>query len=204
MSQLLVPGVPQLPNPAQQYDVGLADQHNRALGRYFSSLTSTLQQVLLGFNHYGTFYDTNTKTNAVANTANLVTFNTTGEAFGIALAATTSRVTVSRDGVYRISYVAQLDKTGAGVGTAYFWGRLNGTDITASASKVAVNGATDEKTVTKMFVLEMHGGDYFEVVWSADDTGVTLPAATAASPVPAIPSVRLSIVFAYPGDVSRT
>lgn len=204
MSQLLVPVAPRLPLPSEEYEVALSNQHNRALERFFSTLTTTLQQVLLGFNHYGTFYDTTTKTNGVANTANLVTFNSTGEAFGIALAATTSRVTVAQDGVYNITYTAQLDKTGAGVGTAYFWGRVNGVDITASASKVVVNGTTDETAVTKTFLLEMHGGDYFEAVWSADDTGVTLPAVTAASPVPAVPSVRLSIVYAYPGDVSRT
>ena len=45
------------------------------------------------------------------------------------------------------------------------------------------------------FVLEMNANDYFQLMWSVDDTNIQIKAVTAASPVPAIPSAILTVTF---------
>jgi hypothetical protein len=41
----------------------------------------------------------------------------------------------------------------------------------------------------------MQAGQYFELMWSVDDTNVQLKAVAAAAPVPAIPSAILTVTF---------
>ena len=43
------------------------------------------------------------------------------------------------------------------------------------------------------FVLDMNAGDYFELMWSTDDTGCHIQADVSSAPVPAIPSVILTV-----------
>jgi len=42
-------------------------------------------------------------------------------------------------------------------------------------------------------VINLTAGDYFEIMWSTDNTGVRLSAVAASGPVPAIPSVNLTV-----------
>lgn len=43
------------------------------------------------------------------------------------------------------------------------------------------------------FVLSLKAGDYFELMWSVSDTSVQIVAQAASAPVPAIPSVILTV-----------
>ena len=119
---------------------------NNQLRLYFAQLDAALQQILLGFNHYGTFYDTTTQANPVSNVAMPVTFNTTAEAHGVYVDPTTpSRVYVVRDGVYNFQFSAQLDHTSGGNVNFYIWFRKNGVDIPTSASKMVLGGSMTRK-----------------------------------------------------------
>lgn len=143
--------------------------------------------------NYGAFHDTTTQTAAVINTAYPVTFNATDLSSNVTIGTPTSRVITSVAGVYNFQFSIQLHKTNASVGFVYIWARINGTNVANSASKIALNGSQAETIAAWNFVLNMNANDYFELVWSTDDTGCQLLYNTTVAPVPAIPSVILTV-----------
>lgn len=142
---------------------------------------------------YGTFYDTTTQTAAVINTAYPITFNTTDTALGVSRGTPTSRIVVDREGLYNFQFSAQLDNTSGGNHLAFIWARVNGVNVAQSASQVRLKGTDGEMVAAWNFVLPLKSGDYFELVWSTNDTAVQIVAQAAAAPVPAIPSVILTV-----------
>ena len=201
--QLLPPKSPNLPLAPRAYDASFHEQHSRVLRQYFNTLDSALQQVLLGFNNYGTFLDTTTQTPAVINTAYPITYNTTVEAFGVSIDSTyRSRIVVARSGVYNFQFSVQLDKTGGGLANTWLWFRKNGVDIANSASHVVVNGPNDQKVAAWNYLVTMATGDYFELVWAADTTTAQVHYDAATAPVPAVPSVIMTVCYVFPNDAS--
>lgn len=199
MPQLQPPRAPNLPLAPTQYAKAQQDQLANALRLYFNQVDASFQQVLLGFNNYGTFYDTTTQSPGGVNTAAPVTFNTTAEAFGITLSATdTSRLTVSKAGVYNFQFSAQLDHIAGGAVSFYFWFRKNGVDIPFSATKIVVDGPNAETAAAWNYLVTMASGDYFQLVWSSNSLDARLLATPVAPPVPAIPSVIMTVTYVYP------
>jgi hypothetical protein len=143
--------------------------------------------------NYGAFHDTTTQNAAVINTAYGVTFNTTDLSTTVTIGSPTSRVINSVAGIYNFQFSAQLHKTNASVGFIYIWARVNGTDIADSAGKIHVNGSQAETIASWNYVLSMNANDYFELMWSTNDINCQLLAAVATAPVPAIPSVILTV-----------
>lgn len=142
---------------------------------------------------YGTFYDTTTQTAAAINTAYGMTFNSTNLSNSVYIGSPTSRVYVAKDGVYDIQFSAQLDNTSGGNHLIYIWLRINGTDVANSASQVRLKGTDGELVAAWNFVERLQAGDYIELMWSVSDTSVQIYAQAAAAPVPAIPSVILTV-----------
>lgn len=142
---------------------------------------------------YGSFYDTTTQTAAAINTAYAMTFNTTDLSYGVYVGSPTSRIYVVGDGIYNFQFSAQLDKTTGGVGLIYIWFRVNGVDVANSASQVRLQNNNAELLAAWNIILKLKAGDYFEIMWSVDDLGVIILAQAAAAPVPAIPSVILTV-----------
>lgn len=143
---------------------------------------------------WGSFYDTTTQTAAAINTAYAMTFNTTDLSNGVRLRSpSTSEVEVDSEGVYDIQFSAQLDNTSGGNHQAYIWLRVNGVDVANSASEVRLKGNDGELVAAWNWFYQFKALDYFQIMWSAVDTAVQLKAAAAAAPVPAIPSVILTV-----------
>lgn len=142
---------------------------------------------------YGMFYDTTTQTAAAINTAYPITFNTTAYARGTRRGSPTSRIYCNRPGLYNFAFSIQFDKTSGGTGLAWIWARLNGVDVTYSASQVRIQGNNAEIFCAANLFFEMSNGDYFELIWAADTTSVELLAETATAPHPGIPSVILTV-----------
>ena len=142
---------------------------------------------------YGTFYDTTTQTAAAINTAYPVTFNTTDLSLGVTRGSPTSRIYVDAHGIYNFQFSAQLNKASAAKADMNIWARKNGADITQSATKVSLQGSSSATVAAWNFVYNMGPDDYFELVWSTTDTGCQIVAAAASAPVPAIPSVILTV-----------
>jgi hypothetical protein len=86
-----------------------------------------------------------------------------------------------------------LDKTAGGKDEIYIWPRVNGVNVPNSASKVVLQGTTDEFVSSWNFLLPLTGGDYFELAWQSPDTHVVARSEAAASNYPAIPSIILTV-----------
>jgi hypothetical protein len=142
---------------------------------------------------YGSFFDTSTQTAAATNTAYPVTINSTSISDGVYIGTPTSRVYVDRVGTYNFQFSAQLLKSGGGSGNVFIWYRVNGVNAANSATIVTLAGSSSAVVAAWNFVIDLNAGDYFELVWSTNNTNCEIHATGASSPVPAVPSVILTV-----------
>lgn len=198
---------PNLPLAPEQWDKRYQDQFSNVLRLYFNRLDNFISRLtvsgsvdptLINF-PFGAFHDGTTQTQVATNTAKAITFDSTDASNGIALGTPTSRVVVTKAGYYNFQFSAQLDKASGATASTWIWPKVNGSNITASASKVSIQGTTAESVPAWNFVLPMNANDYFELYWMTDDTTVQLKYeagfGTAPNNVPAIPSVILTATF---------
>lgn len=180
-------------------DGGVPSTINVGCSAIYFAPTKTSWQGLQGFNsavpvlHYGSFYDSTTQTAAAVNTAYAMSFSTTVSANGVSIGSPSSRIYVANTGVYNIQFSAQLDKASGATGHIYIWLDINGSTVANSATVVAIQGTSAECVAAWNFVVPLTAGQYFRLMWSTDDTNIQLTAAAAAAPVPAIPSVILTV-----------
>jgi len=199
MSLLIPPKAPNLPIAPTVYNPIFADRFNNVLRLYFNSADNAMGALLdtTGGDYlrssYGSFYDTTTQTAAIINTAYPVTFNTVDLQNGVTRGTVTSQISLPSSGVYNIQFSAQVHKTAGAVGNVYIWLRVNNANIANTAGKIAISGPTAESVPAWNYLYEFTAGDYFELVWSADDIRCQLLALAASAPVPAIPSVILTV-----------
>lgn len=142
---------------------------------------------------YGSFYDTTTQTATVINTAKAITFNSTDLSNGVYVGTPTSRIYVDNEGIYNYDMSFQLDKTSGGVGDFYIWFRLNGVDVPNSASYIQIQGNNHEIFSSLNYFFDLKSGDYVEIMFSVSTLSVEVAAFAAAPPVPAIPSIILTV-----------
>lgn len=142
---------------------------------------------------YGSFYSTATQTAAVINTATAITYNTTDLSVGVRIGTTTSQVIVDTEGIYNFQTSIQLDSTVATDEEFYIWFRLNGADVTDSASQVRVQGNNAEVFVALNYFFNLKANDYVELMYSVSNLGVQLLASGPVAPHPGIPSVILTV-----------
>ena len=196
------PKAPSLPFATVQYEKQYIDQLNNVLRLYFNQLDNVFQSLLsiaggasLKFPN-GSFYLTTQQTIPVINTAYAIPFNNTAEANQVAIGTTTSHIVTSISGYYNFQFSAQLAKTSGSTMSAWIWPRVNGVDITNSNTKLQITGSSSSESVAAWnFVLPMNAGDYFELMWAADDTRAIIKAVAANAFSPAIPPVILTATF---------
>ena len=140
----------------------------------------------------GSWYDTTTQTSVISGTATPMYCNSTSYQNGI-LKKYDSNFEVQYKGKYNLQFSVQLDQSSGAGHHIYIWFRKNGVDEPWSASEVAIQGSTAEAIPSWNFIFDLAAGDYVNVMYSVTDTGVVLKAVSAASPVPAIPSVIMTM-----------
>jgi hypothetical protein len=186
---------------AQQTSVSIALAENKVnqalalvdnLTKAVEGLQMTPPQREFKRSRYGSFYDTTTQVATVINTATAITFNTTDLTQGVFL-STTSRVMVDTEGIYNYQISIQLDKTSGGTAEFYVWFRLNGVDVTDSASQIRLQGNNAEIFSSLNFFFDLKAGDYVEIMFSVTDVSVQVAATAAAAPHPGIPSIILTV-----------
>jgi hypothetical protein len=168
-------------------------QSNSAASSSFGQDLAPAYTPQIDAKRHGVFYDTTTQSAAVINTAYPITINSTSISDGVYIGSPTSRVYVDRIGTYNFQFSAQLVKSSASAKHVFIWYRVNGVDAANSATQVTLVGNGAAVVAAWNFVIELNAGDYFELVWSTDDTGCQILAAAASAPVPAIPSVILTV-----------
>lgn len=186
---------------AQQTSVSIAAAENKVnqalalvdnLTKAVEGLQMTPPQREFKRSRYGSFYDTTTQVATVINTATAITFNTTDLSQGVFL-STTSRVMVDTEGIYDYQISIQLDKTSGGTAEFYIWFRLNGVDVTDSASQIRLQGNNAEIFSSLNYFFDLKAGDYVEIMFSVTDVSVQVAATAAAAPHPGIPSIILTV-----------
>jgi hypothetical protein len=182
--------ITQIPAPRVPIWDTMTNYVTRAWYRYFYNLYAILGS---GSLRSGAFYDTTTQTAAAINTAYAITFNNTSLAQGVSIGTPTSRVYVDRTGSYNIQFSLQLVSTNAASKDVYIWADVNGTSVPESATKLTMSGSSNAYVAAWNFVIRMSAGDYFRLMWSTTNTNVQITRIAASAPVPAIPSVILTV-----------
>ena len=200
---------PRLPAAPAQYDAQFIEQYSNVLRLYFNQLDN-LTGVLLGESGgrfvrfpYGAFSSDQDQP-TTANTATLMTFNTTDFANGVSI--NSSQITVAYAGIYNLQFSAQFQNTDTQEHDAYIWLRQNGVDIPGSTGFVSIvsshGGTPGHAIIGWNYFLELGVNDYVEIYWSPTNAGVTIQH-LAASGTPTKPSTQsvvatLSFVSALP------
>ena len=185
---------PNLPVAPTAYEQRYQDQFSNVLRLFFTRLTNKVNAPL----PHGSFYDTTTQTNPVANAVNLMKVNSVYDSGGgtqYAVKKDTDRIYITQTGVYNIAFSAQLDKTGGGASAVYIWIRVNGQNVSNSATKVVIDGPNSEIVAAWNWVLTLGAGDYIELAWESSDTDVILAAVAATGNIPEIPSVIVTVTW---------
>jgi hypothetical protein len=174
---------PNLPVAPAAYEQRFQDQFANVLRLFFTRMTNKINSPV----PHGSFYDTTTQTNPVANAVNLMKVNSvydSADGTQYAIKKDTNRVYITQTGVYNIQFSAQLDKTGGGNTHFDIWIRVNGQNVAHSATKVVIAGPNDEKVAAWNWVLTFGANDYFEIAWASPSTDAVLlaEAATGTSP----------------------
>lgn len=187
---------------AQETSVSIASAENKAnqalalLGRLATAVEGLQMSPApreFKRSRYGSFYDTTTQTATVINTAKAITYNTTELSHGVYLGTPASRVYVDTEGIYNFQTSIQLDSTVATAEEFYLWFRLNGVDVTNSASQIRIQGNNAEIFVALNYFFNLKAGDYVEMMFSVSNLGVQMLASGAVAPHPGIPSVILTV-----------
>jgi hypothetical protein len=184
-------GRARLPTPPEVYDHQWAMQFHRALDQNLDRAFEGSPNFAPASGYYGSFYDTTTQAAAAVNTPYAMKFNNTAGANQVAIVDLT-KLTFKYRGTYNIQFSAQLDKASGSQSYIWIWFRLNGIDITDSASKYSIAGTTAENIAALNFFVTVKALDYVELLWATDDTNTILLAEPSNASHPGIPSVILT------------
>lgn len=120
---------------------------------------------------YGAFSDRTTQT-VSANTSASLTFNTTDLANGVNIGSPSSRLVVTKTGIYNLQFSVQISISSGANGNAYLWLRKNGTNQTYTNTGVYLQNANDKHVAAWNFVLSLNAGDYLELVMWAQGADI--------------------------------
>lgn len=181
---------PNLPLAPVQYTPQYVDQLNNVLRLYFNRVDAILAQLRTLSVPYGAFSSDQDQT-ATANTATLMTFNTTDFANDVSISS--SEITVATAGIYNLQFSAQFVNTDTAFQDVYIWLRQNGVDIPGSTGFVSIpnrHAGTDGHAIVGWnYFLSMAANDHVEIYWSVPNVAVTIQH-LAASGTPTKPSTQ--------------
>ena len=149
------------------------------------------------FNHGGFSSSVDQTGSITAGTA--MTFNATDIADGVTLVSG-SRLTVPVNGTYNVQFSAQLQNAENAQHDATIWFRVNGTNVTNSATQITVPARKSANiygyaVAAWNIFLDLTAGQYVEIIWLPEIASLTLQAIPASTTpaYPAIPSVIATV-----------
>ena len=200
---------PNLPLAPKEYSSRYIEQLNNVLRLYFNQLDNLTRELNTSTTTaglrapYGAFSSDQDQT-TTANTATLMTLNTTDFTNGVTISS--SKITVANAGIYNLQFSAQFSNTDTAFQDVYIWLKQNGADITGSTGFVSVpnrHAGTDGHAIIGWnYFLSMAANNYVEIYWSVPNTAVSIQH-LAASGSPTKPSTQsvvatMSFVSALP------
>ncbi len=212
MSYLDSPQPPNLPYAPPEWNPQYQEQLNNVLRLYFNRL-SNVTRYLLGpdggrfmSNPFGAWSSDSDQTASSTTAAYAITYDVTDISDSVYLDGT-SKLTVTHPGVYNLQFSIQFTNTDTQIHDVDVWVAINGSNVSNTNSRFSVpnsHGGTDGHLIAALNVfLSMQSGDYVELYWATNNTGVRIEhIAAASSPTrPATPSViaTMSFVSSIPG-----
>jgi hypothetical protein len=209
---IVVPAVPNLPLPQDQFSKLYLNQLTNVLRLYFNQLNNSVLEInnlldgletggggsVLSF-PYGAFSSSVTQS-TTANTATLMTLNTTD--FSNQVSISSSKITAAIAGIYNLQFSAQIENLDNAPQDAYIWLKQNGTDIVGSTGVVGMparkNPADPFHDIKGWnYFVSLNAGDYIEIYWSTTNALVTIPyyAASGTPTKPSTQSVVATLTF---------
>ena len=195
---------PRLPAAPAQYDPQFIEQYSNVLRLYFSQLDN-LTGVVLGEAGgrfirfpYGAFSSNQDQT-ATANTATLMTLNTTD--FSNDVSISSSKISVANAGIYNLQFSTQFVNSDTQLHDSYIWLKQNGADIAGSTGFVSIpnkHGGTNGHIIIGWnYFLSMAANDYVEIYWSPTNAAVSIQylAASGSPTKPSTQSVVATLSF---------
>ena len=184
------PTAPNLPVAPAQYAATWQNQFANVLRLFFNQLIAYVTAPM----PYGSFYDTTSHPNSVANTVNYIGLNNTVSSYNTSM-KDNGKIYVTQAGIYNLQFSAQVQRTGGGgASDIFFWVIQNGHPVTDSAGYATVATGNGAKTITGWnYMLPLGANDYVQLAWQSADTGLSLPTLAASGNIPASPAIILTI-----------
>ena len=146
--------------------------------------------------YYAQYQDDITQTVAVINTGYPIKFRTLDISNGVSVVSD-SRITFANTGIYNLQFSVQLENSDTQEHDVTIWLRKNGVDVSGSSGFVAVvskhGGVNGHVLPSWNYLLDVVAGEYYELVWSATSTQVTMPFIAAGSPPPSTASALFTV-----------
>ena len=213
ISELRPPKAPNLPIGPVDYNQQYQDQLLNALRLYFNQIDNFGLGLLNGTGGgslrfpYGAFSSYVDQT-TTANTATLMTLNTTDFSNGVSISS--SEITVDNAGIYNLQFSAQFQNTDNAIQDMSIWlkqytaATATLADIPGStgfvsipARKSASAGEEAHEIIGWNYYISMGVGDYVQIYWSTTNASVTIqtyPVATTPTR-PSTASVVATLTF---------
>jgi hypothetical protein len=146
--------------------------------------------------YWGSFWDTTNQTAAAINTPQAVTINSYDAANNGVTVASSSQVTFQYQGVYSITFSAQLTNSSTAQGATQFFLKKNGAILADTNSHYDVpdkqGSAFSSQILTVNFVVSLSASDYIQLFWQTGNANVTLETLAAGAGYPRTPSIILT------------
>ena len=146
--------------------------------------------------YYAQYQDNITQTAAVANTGYPIKFRTLDYSNGVSVVSN-SRITIANTGIYNLQFSVQLENSSTQEHDVTIWLRKNGTDVAGSSGFVSVasshGGVHGHVLSAWNYLLDVIGGEYYELVWSVSNTAVTMPYYPGSLPPPSAASAIFTV-----------
>jgi hypothetical protein len=156
--------------------------------------------------YYGSWQDGFTQSCAASNTGYPMIFRTTDLSNGISIVTdgtNLTKITFANTGIYNLQFSSQFQNADNALHDVTIWLRKNGTtsaaDVAGTAGFISIPqrksiGDPGHTIAGWNYVLDVVGGDYYQLIWSTTDhTTVTMEYYPAGSPPPAAASVILTV-----------
>ncbi len=131
---------------------------------------------------------------AVADQEYLVGFESVDFERGMRLASG-NRLYVDNSGLYNVQFALQFFNTGGGGNTAFthIWFKVNGTTVPETGMRQSVTTNSAYQVASRDFFLTLVSGDYLQLAWSTNHTGIQLYHENALGIIPVVPSAVLTL-----------
>lgn len=163
-------------------------------------LSNTATPTPLGY--YGAFQDNQTQSANANDVGVAMIFRQTDLSNGVSIVSDGSnltRITFAHTGIFNLQFSSQFQNTDNEIHYVTIWLRRNGTNIDGSSGFVTIvarkNASEFGSTIVSWnYLLDVVGGDYYELIWSTNNyQNVTMEFYAAGNPPPSAASVILTV-----------